>query len=169
MRACRVFIHSIAACVLWLGLFLAAPAAVARDGVPLDDSPVVGEITAMLHDFLANVGEAAAHDRFWAADLVYTSSDGVVNSKAGIMKGFDPPAATAEDADAPVEPEVRYTAEDILVRPFGDSAALTFRLVSQSADGARTGFRNSGMLVRRGGQWQVVTWQATRIPAMSSQ
>lgn len=165
MRICRLSLGPVAIGVLLLGLLLAAPAA-ARDGETMDESRVVSRITAMLQDFLANVGEAAAHDRFWAADLVYTSSGGVMNSKPGILKGFDaPPASPA----APAEPEVRYSAEDILVRPFDDSAALTFRLVAHAADGTRTQFRNSGMLVNRDGQWQVVTWQATRIPVESSQ
>lgn len=164
MRICRLSIGPVAIGVLLLGMLLAAPVA-AHDGDPVDESRVVARITAMLQDFLANVGEAAAHDRFWAADLVYTSSGGVMNSKPGIMKGFDtPPASPAP----PAEPEVRYSAEDILVRPFDDSAALTFRLVAHAADGTRTEFRNSGMLVNRDGQWQVVTWQATRIPAESS-
>lgn len=166
MRICRLFIHPVTVCVLSLVLLLAAPSAVARDGEPVDGSHVVAEITAMLQDFLANVGEAAAHDRFWAADLVYTSSGGVMNGKPGIMKGFDTPLA---DPVPPAEPEVRYSAEDILVRPFGDSAALTFRLVAHAADGTRTEFRNSGMLVSRDGRWQVVTWQATRVPEESSQ
>lgn len=169
MRICRVFIHPFAVFVLLSGLLLAAPVAAAQDGEAVERSRVVAEITAMLHDFLANVGEAAAHDRFWAADLVYTSSGGVVNSKPGIMKGFDTPPASPANPAQPAEPEARYSAQDILVRPFGDSAALTFRLVSHAADGARTGFRNSGMLVRRDGKWQVVTWQATRVPVESSQ
>ena len=34
------------------------------------------DLTQMLHDFLNGVSEAAVHDRFWAEDLVYTSSAG---------------------------------------------------------------------------------------------
>lgn len=165
MQICRLFVHLVAVCVVVLGLLTAAPIAVAHDGEPVDESRTVAEITAMLQGFLANVGEAAAHDRFWAADLVYTSSGGVVNSKPGIMKGFDTPPV---DPVPPAEPEVRYSAEDILVRPFGDSAALTFRLVAHATDGARSEFRNSGMLVRRDGRWQVVTWQATQVRAEPS-
>jgi hypothetical protein len=138
------------------------------------DAQAVADITALVNDFLEHVDQAATHDRFWASDLVYTSSAGTVTDKAEIMKGFEEapepepaPAAEATPATAPdappAEPE-RYTAEDILVRPFGDTAALTFRLVHHGADGKRSFYRNSGMFVRRDGRWQVVTWQATKVP-----
>jgi hypothetical protein len=114
-------------------------------------------VTRLLHDFLTHNDDPAQHDRFWAADLVYTGSKGVVRSKAEIMKMV---AASPSD---PAEPKETYTAEDILVRPYGTTAALTFRLVRHTADGKVEYFRNSGTLLLRGGQWQVVTWQATRV------
>ena len=78
------------------------------------------------------------------------------------MKGFEETPAPA--GNAPAEPQDSYTAEDILVRPHGDAAALTFRLVLHGADGKKSFFRNSGMLLRRDGRWQVITWQATKVP-----
>jgi hypothetical protein len=149
---------------LALGLAL-APAAFAAEPPATDDPQAVADITARLNDFLAHVDQAATHDKWWASDLVYMPSAGGVTSKAEIMKGFEaaPPEA-AKDAP-PAEPEApeSYTAEDILVRTFGDTASLTFRLVRHAADGRHT-YRNSGMLVRRDGRWQVVTWQATKEP-----
>jgi hypothetical protein len=85
-----------------------------------------------------------------------------VTSKAEIMKGFE--ATPAPASDAPAEPQDSYTAEDILVRPHGDAAALTFRLVLHHADGTKAFYRNSGMLLRRNGKWEVITWQATKVP-----
>lgn len=56
-----------------------------------------------------------------------------------------------------------WSAEDVLVRPYGNSAALTFRLVGRSVDGELARYRNSAMFMRRDGGWRAVTWQATRI------
>ncbi|MEO8275128.1 MAG: nuclear transport factor 2 family protein [Thermoanaerobaculia bacterium] len=122
------------------------------------------EITALLHDFLTPQvnGQRSGHERFWADDLVYTSSGAVVMSKADILKSFDEPPK-AETGKAP-EPEAVYSAEDILVRPYGDTAALTFRLVAKNPDGSVQFYRNSGTFLYRHGQWQAVTWQATKVP-----
>lgn len=180
MSISRRFNRALSACAL-LGLLLTAPASMARTGEPVQDQ-VTADINAMLHEFLANVDQRAAHDRFWASDLVYTSSAGKLNNKAGILKGFDEPPAPSTNAAAASTAATNtaatnsavteaaavkdtYSAQDIQVRTFGDSAALTFRLVQHAADGVISHFRNSGMLVRREGQWQVVTWQATREPA----
>ena len=119
----------------------------------------VADITALLNDFLAQNSKPEKHENFWATDLVYTSSAGVVTTKADIMKGI---ATTA--ADKPAEPAETYSAEDILVRPFGDFAALNFRLVRHTADGKTNYYRNSGLFAHRGGKWQVVMWQATKEP-----
>jgi len=81
--------------------------------------------------------------------------------KADIMKSFaDPPKA---ESDKPAEPGPVFTAEDVLVRPYGDMAALTFRLVEHDPDGKVSHFRNSGTFLWRNGKWQAITWQATRV------
>jgi uncharacterized protein DUF4440 len=140
------------ALILPLGLLASPTAAFAQEPKATQDA-----ITRLLQDFLTHNDDTAQHDRFWASDLVYTGSKGVVRSKAEIMKMVaDSPADTAQ-------PKETYTAEDILVRPYGTTAALTFRLVRHTPDGKVEYFRNSGTLLLRGGQWQVVTWQATRI------
>jgi hypothetical protein len=123
---------------------------------------VKATITKSLSDFLAFNSDAAQHDRFWADDLVYTSSAGSVKTKPDIMKGF---ADRAKPGAPKAEPRSTYSAEDVLVRVYGDTAALTFRLVARSADGTMSTFRNSGTFVNRNATWQVVTWQATKEPA----
>jgi Domain of unknown function (DUF4440) len=121
------------------------------------------EIAAMLTTFLTPAvnNSSAGHERFWADDLVYTSSKGKVMSKADIMKSF------AEDSKAEAgkkaNPGPVFSAEDILVRPYGDMAALTFRLVERDPDGKISYFRNSGTFLLRKGKWQAITWQATRV------
>ena len=119
-------------------------------------------ITKSLNDFLAFNSDAAQHDRFWAEDLVYTSSAGLVKTKAEIMKGL---ADAAKPGATKTESRSTYSAEDILVRVDGKTAALTFRLVAKNADGTVLTYRNSGTLLQRKGQWQVITWQATKEPA----
>lgn len=128
-----------------------------------------GEIAALLHDFLAQNNDPARHDRFWAEDLVYTSSLAEVTDKAKIMKAVrEDAAATQANGGKPKTPTETYSAEDVLVRPYGDMAALTFRLVAHESGGATRYYRNSGTFLRRNGQWQAVTWQATKVPPPES-
>jgi hypothetical protein len=119
-------------------------------------------ITKLLNDFLTFNSDPAQHDRFWADDLVYTASTGKVKTKPEIMKAFADAAKAAPTM--PAAPPSAYSAEDVLVRLYGDTAALTFRLVARNADGTIATFRNSGTLLHRNGKWQVVTWQATKEP-----
>jgi Domain of unknown function (DUF4440) len=143
-----------------LFLCLAAATAFAQN-----DQTTPATITAMLQDFLAHNSDPAQHDRFWADDLVYTSSAGAVKTKAEIMQSF---AADKAAHAQPRPPAETYSAEDIVVRPYGTTAALTFRLVRHTADGKLVPYRNSGTLLFRQGQWQVVTWQATLVPATAA-
>ena len=95
------------------------------------------------------------HERFWADDLVYTSGQGQVRSKAEIVRSV---AAAAQQR----APEATYGAEQIRVRVYGDFAALNFRLLVRNPDGSTWYSRNSGAFLFRNGEWRVVTWQATR-------
>jgi len=129
-----------------------------------DSERTRAEITALLTDFLSpdQNPTRAAHERFWADDLVYTSSAGKVTNKAEILKSFDEPPQ--KEPGKTTEPEPVYSAEDVLVRPYGEMAALTFRLVARAADGSAQSYRNSGTFLRRDGKWQAITWQATKEP-----
>ncbi len=122
-------------------------------------------IAKMLNDFLTFNSDPAQHDRFWADDLVYTTNAGKVKTKPEIMQAFAD--AAKPGAPKPAEPRPTYAAEDVLVRVYGDTAALTFRLVAHNPDGTTTHYRNSGALLFRHGRWQVVTWQATKEAAES--
>lgn len=127
-----------------------------------DGKTTEAAITSLLQEFLAKNNEPAQHHRFWADDLIYTSSKAEVTTKAEIMNGFD---GNKAQPVTPKEPAATYAAEDITVRPYGTTAALTFRLVAHNPDGTLHYYRNSGTLLLRNGQWQVVTWQATKVPA----
>ena len=119
-------------------------------------------LTALLESFLAGAsrGDAEAHRRFWDDDLVYTSSGGERFGKAEILEGLE--AGGGED-----EPAVDYSAEEIRVRVYGDSATVAFRLVGTPRDGtAPDRYLNTGTFLRRADGWRAVAWQATRIPAL---
>ena len=122
-------------------------------------------IAKSLNDFLTVNSDPAQHDRWWADDLVYTTSAGLVKTKPMIMQAFADAAKAAPTKSA--EPRAAYSAEDVLIRLYGDTAALTFRLVAHNADGTIATFRNSGTLLHRSGKWQVITWQATKEPAVA--
>ena len=139
-------------------------AAVAAHGADATAEHTRTEITAMLTTFLTPAvnNTRAGHERFWADDLVYTSSKGKVMSKSDILKSID--EGSKDQSGKPADAGPVFTAEDVPVRPYGDTAALTFRLVEHDADGKISYYRNSGTFLLRDGKWQAITWQATRVP-----
>ena len=122
------------------------------------------QLTQLLDDFMAgaSVDDEAAHDRFWAEELVYTSSSGERFGKAEIMAGFDENAEPAEAG-----PATEYTAEDVRIQLYGETAVVTFRLVgtTQETPPVVSQYFNTGTFLKRDGQWRAVAWQATKIPA----
>ena len=121
------------------------------------------ELEQLLDDFLqgASVNNAEMHDRFWAEDLIYTSSAGERITKQDIMTGFEA-GSSAEDSDGP-----EYGYEDLQIMVFDDAAVVAFRLVGtvESGDQADVmNYYNTGTFIKRKSQWQAVAWQATRIP-----
>ncbi|MDT8410407.1 MAG: nuclear transport factor 2 family protein [Wenzhouxiangellaceae bacterium] len=119
---------------------------------------------AKLHDLLdaflagASVNDVEMHDRFWAEDLIYTSSSGERFGKAAIMQGLE--QAPEDDSEAPV-----YSSEDVRIRVFDEIAVVTFRLVAtELADDTRAEYFNTGVFRNLDGLWQAFTWQATKIP-----
>jgi ketosteroid isomerase-like protein len=120
-------------------------------------------LTSMLNEFLAgaSVNDVAAHDRFWAEDLVYTSSRGLRFGKEEILEGMNSDAESDDE-----EAAVVYTAEDIRIRQYGDTAVVAFRLLGtlQDDSGKVMEYLNTGTFVKRDAEWRVVAWQATIIP-----
>ena len=132
-------------------------------------APDAAELTKLLHDFLAGAGrnDAAMHDWFWADDLIYTSALGVRRGKAEIMSNV-----RAESAPKPEDGTTVYTAEDIRIQQYGDTALVAFRLVSTTdKNGMKevANYLNTGTFLRRDGKWQVVGWQATAVPKKEDQ
>jgi ketosteroid isomerase-like protein len=120
------------------------------------------ELTRLLREFLAGASrnDAAAHERFWAEDLIYTGSSGRRIGKADILADLRAP-----QGPHPAESATTYTAEDIRIQQYGDTAIVAFRLVGTNDSGGRTQvtrYLNTGTFLRRKGGWQVVSWQATK-------
>jgi ketosteroid isomerase-like protein len=130
--------------------------------VPAQRAPAAAELTKLLNDFLAGAAtnDAAMHDRFWADDLIYTGSSGRRRGKAEIMKDVrsSPPPKAGD-------PKTTYTAEDIRIQQYGNTAIVAFRLVATTEKDGKTevaNYLNSGTFLKRKGEWQVVSWQATK-------
>ena len=122
------------------------------------------ELTKLLNEFLAGAtrNDPAAHERFWADDLIYTRSAGRRVTKAEIMRDV-----RSAPAPKPTDPKTVYTAEDIQIQQYGDTAIVAFRLISTTDTGGTkqvSNNLNSGTFVKRNGKWQVVSWQSTRMP-----
>ncbi|HEU4767740.1 MAG TPA: nuclear transport factor 2 family protein [Pyrinomonadaceae bacterium] len=142
-------------------ILIAAYAAVAQTAPPAPDA---AELTRLLNEFLAGASrnDAAIHERFWADDLIYTRSAGRRVAKADVMRDV-----RNAPAPKPGDPVTIYTAEDIRIQQYGDTAVVAFRLVATSdSAGTKTvaNLLNSGTFVKRDGKWQVVNWQSTRMP-----
>jgi ketosteroid isomerase-like protein len=134
---------------------------------PGSPAPDAAALTSLLNEFLAGASrnDAAVHDRFWADDLIYTGSAGRRVGKAEIMKDV-----RSAPPPAPGEPQTVYTAEDVRIQQYGNAALVAFRLVATTARAESTQvarYLNSGMFVKRGGRWQVVGWQATKMPSQA--
>lgn len=132
--------------------------------VSAQTAPDAAELTKLLNDFLAGASrsDTAIHERFWADDLIYTRSAGRRVNKAEVMHDV-----RTTPAPKPTDPKTVYTAEDIRIQQYGDTAVVAFRLVATTDTGGTknvANLLNSGTFVKRNGKWQVVNWQSTRMP-----
>src|SRR5215813_7857879 len=127
-------------------------------------APDAAELTRLVKEFLdgASRNDAAVHDRFWADDLIYTGSSGRRIGKADIVRDQRSPRSSA-----PAAPSTIYSAEDIRIQQYDNTAIVAFRLVAttkREGKSETSNYLNSGTFLKRNGKWQVVNWQATRMP-----
>ncbi len=138
------------ATVLIATLYLSASAAAQPEF-----APDAAELERLLAYFLdgASRNDIAVHQRFWAAELVYTSSSGERTDKATILAEMrkDPGAGG---------PGATYAAEDVRVQQYGDMAVVSFRLVGKTGAETRQ-YLNTGTFLKRDGEWRAIAWQAT--------
>jgi len=119
-----------------------------------------------LHQFLAGAtrNDAEVHDAYWAPELIYTSSSGTRFGKAELMK------SVREAPPAPDTAPVSYSAVDVDIRVYGESAVVAFVLVADAINSeVDQRYLNTGTFLKRDQQWQAVAWQATKVPAPDDQ
>jgi ketosteroid isomerase-like protein len=160
------------ALVSWLCLIQATFAAPESSPSPtvsdkaerLDAAPDAAELARILKDFLAGASrnDLAAHGRFWADDLIYTSSSGRRLGKADIMK-----EVREEGPPKPGDEETVFSAEDIQIHQYGTTAIVAFRLVGTTKKKDKVevaNYLNTGTFLKRSGEWRAIAWQATVLP-----
>ncbi len=107
--------------------------------------------TAMVKRDLATV------DKLLAPELIYTHGDGRVIDKAAFIADLK----TGDFKYVSIEPT------DITVRIFGDTAIVAggagMQVVNKGVP-AQIRIRYTNTQLRRNGSWQMVSWQATRLP-----
>jgi len=128
-------------------------------------APDAPALTKLLNDFLAGASrnDIAMHTRFWADDLIYTGSVGRRLGKADILHEVQ----SEPHYKAGEEPTV-YSAEDIRIHQYGDTAVVAFHLLAttKKEGGAEVkNYLNTGTFLKRNGEWRAVSWQATVMPA----
>jgi ketosteroid isomerase-like protein len=104
-------------------------------------------------------GDADALDRIRADDIVFTTADGRVLEKAQMQRAQGDLVLSV------------YGHDDLRVRVYGDAAVATGRITSEGTfrgqpRGGRTRFTR--VFVKRGGRWQLVANQLTRIVPTSA-
>src|SRR5436853_7879627 len=95
---------------------------VCASGAENPPAPDAAELTGLLKEFLAGAGrnDIAVHERFWADELVYTSSSGQRIGKADILRELRGEAASTPK---PEDPVTTYSAEDIRIQQY-DAMAI---------------------------------------------
>lgn len=102
-------------------------------------------------------GDFVALDEILSDDLTYTHASGVYESKAQIMANLR-------------SGQVKYeslTPEDVLVRVYGTTGVVTgVARVKVQVKGEHLSLqlRFTNVYVKKGDRWQMVAWQATRLP-----
>ena len=102
-------------------------------------------------------GDSAALDDILSDDLGYTHATGVYETKAEFLAKLKSGQLKYES----------FTPEDMLVRIYGMTGVVTgVARVKVQIKGEPLSFqlRFTDVYVKQGGRWQMVAWQATRLP-----
>ena len=108
-------------------------------------------MTAMAQKDVATLNEVLADD------LVYTHSSARLDTKASLIGNMES-GNTVYTAVVP---------SDVVAQELGDTVVLTGSCrISVNAGGRPNSFgvRFTDVYAKRGGRWQMVTWQSTRLP-----
>jgi len=102
-------------------------------------------------------GDVATLDTLLADDLVYTHSSARLDTKRSLIEGMRS-GSTVYSAVTP---------SDVKAQECGDAVVLTgtARISVRSGGNAMNfGVRFTDVYANRGGRWQMVAWQSTRLP-----
>ena len=102
--------------------------------------------------------DIATLESLLADDLVYTHSSARLDTKQSLIVGM----TSGSTVYTAVEPS------DVKAQDLGDTVVLTgVAQIKVTANGTPNAFgvRFTDVYARRGGRWQMVTWQSTRLPA----
>ena len=146
----------LAVCMVVIGLSLGAWAQTASGGGEQD-------LRSLISQFLTGAGnnDILMFQRFFADDVIYTRNSGQTTTKAAILKSLSQPRKPGATA----EPPTHYSADEMVVHDYGNTAVVNFVLVAREANGKVTNYRDTGTFLKRNGHWQAVAWQATKITA----
>lgn len=161
MKRRNLRLFAVAAVLPFMASNLPALPGAAAARTSIAETATSQQLTQMVRDFLAAVprGDRQIFDTFFADDVIYTRSAGVTVDKNEILRNIGVRAAN--------EPNATYEADDFTIHPYGNMAVVNFRLVQHNEqDGKKETnyFRNTGTFLKRNGKWQVVAWQATKVP-----
>jgi ketosteroid isomerase-like protein len=101
-------------------------------------------------------GDAAALEDLLADDLVYTHSSARLDTKRSLIDGMTNGAAAYQSMDT----------SDVKAVDCGDTVVLTGRAdirVVARGNPLTLNVRFTDVWARRGGQWQMVAWQSTKL------
>jgi ketosteroid isomerase-like protein len=108
-------------------------------------------MTAMAQKDLATLNEVIADD------LVYTHSSARLDTKQSLIANMES-GSTVYNSVVP---------SDVKAQDLGDTVVLTGTCrigVSSGGNAMNFGVRFTDVYANRGGRWQMVTWQSTRLP-----
>jgi ketosteroid isomerase-like protein len=102
-------------------------------------------------------GDVSALDEILSEDLTYTHATGVFETKAEFIAKLKSGQTKYES----------FVPEDVLVRLYGTTGVVTgVARVKVQVKGEHLSFqlRFTDVYVKKGDRWQMVAWQATRLP-----
>ena len=140
-----------------IALAAAAPALflTQTQGKSGNDERALRQIEQELTDAMLK-GDASAVERHYADAFTFTTPDGEVMNKAQVVSNVKAGAAKFESSKV----------EDMKVQVYGDSAVVTSLTTDEGTVGGvdvSGRYRWMDVFVRRGGRWQLVAAQGTRV------
>lgn len=121
------------------------------------DSAWFQKTTQALYDAVT-VGDPRPWDEALAADCIYTSEDGLVQDKAGLVKSIQPLPKGFSGGITLRDFQVRQAADAVVTHYFADEHEEVY------GQHLKTVYVSTDTWARRGGRWQMIATQTTVVP-----